>query len=843
MFDLNSVGCRWVGRAAAVIFIALGLVSLGFVTLGCQVGLAGGTITFTPGRLPGTVPRALDYDSETGILKVNLSKIPQDAHIIRAAFVLPTQLPINERPAEPTQVYPVGQPQRLLSFTRDSSALDATDLVQECIRSGRPLKLQVEGLIGTPKRLEVTLDRMPTRLPDLRVTDLRVHAHRAGQTFLLFEEPGNLVYPEFPTGKDFSEFRKKHKAFFFPLTYRVYRSRHRITPETIDQAELVGQVGRFSCWNREYHREQSDEQPPERFRVSDNGRPLPWGTGLFVHHPKTTGPAYYAVSVAAYGQEDFDQLGFGNTTSVPIQESVGAGEPILQSVETVNEFQGHQATSPDGIVLLNYVRWDSWPASVVVTPHNYLAAISLSQQARVLGQPSSTNPQAGPQNNGPGTSNPRKNGPGTNQPGTNQPGTNQPGTNQPGENGFGGIELSEQSAGVPVTWRLHDWGRNLRSGSGVWFDSHRGSVLLSANNIRYDWWTAYHEARDTGRTLGDGQVHPFTVSRLLAFQNWAARQHREAPIAVRPMWPRLNLKATSVTGIRLGGSGASNLGLRFGDHYAVCCSISGVRRPAQCQKPAIAYLEAYQKAYGPLEAKTTLADGKTSPWDYFDDIWWMERFPQRETALIIAAHAKNEDGDLWPQAVDYAKALQKTRRPHYFYWSVNQETWPKLTEGHDVVVRLDQSLPAFTNCTLDDDLGRARRLSDEQHKAQNRDKADRYDGAAEGQINGYLSWKSEDLVDQPDRWEITVMLSSKAPKWSCQVDLTPRRLQRFRLRPEQTYGYQVFYKEHSEEVGQATVDQDGLLTLRKIPLSKGPNRVKVFLQTEGSSKTQTKIQQ
>jgi len=76
-----------------------------------------------------------------------------------------------------------------------------------------------------------------------------------------------------------------------------------------------------------------------------------------------------------------------------------------------------------------------------------------------------------------------------------------------------------------------------------------------------------------------------------------------------------------------------------------------------------------------------------------------------------------------------------------------------------------------------------RRLRDEAKKAgKNPDhvKVDPYDGDPTGAYNAHLWWETDTIVDEAGRWEMTVILKDSAPKNTCRVDLTPRRLQAFR---------------------------------------------------------------
>ena len=128
-------------------------------------------------------------------------------------------------------------------------------------------------------------------------------------------------------------------------------------------------------------------------------------------------------------------------------------------------------------------------------------------------------------------------------------------------------------------------------------------------------------------------------------------------------------------------------------------------------------------------------------------------------------------------------------------------------------LRIDQSLPALTRCSLDDDPG----------------DGDPQSGAPQGQSNQYLLWETGDIVDTAERWEMTLGLVERAPQDSCTVDLTPRRVQRFKPAP----GTQVRWTNRSlaastvVERGTAEVDALGLITLPALTVGKGLNRIAI----------------
>ena len=126
-------------------------------------------------------------------------------------------------------------------------------------------------------------------------------------------------------------------------------------------------------------------------------------------------------------------------------------------------------------------------------------------------------------------------------------------------------------------------------------------------------------------------------------------------------------------------------------------------------------------------------------------------------------------------------------------------------------IRNDQSLPAFTRCSLDDIPGNG----------------DPTNGDDAGQINAYLYWETEDLVDTESRWEITVGIIDKAPEEYCMVDITPRRCQQFKLNANEICTWENVDISSGEviESGQVTADENGLITIPQIKVGKSKNRI------------------
>ncbi len=361
---------------------------------------------------------------------------------------------------------------------------------------------------------------------------------------------------------------------------------------------------------------------------------------------------------------------------------------------------------------------------------------------------------------------------------------------------------------APVGIHLHCWGANFCGGYGWWSDAEKGALLIATNQVPYDWWTGYHEFLWTDKPLktkddwNKGVVRAFSQKRLFSFHDWVGTKWETDP------------KRTFVAGISMGGSGAPMLAIRYPERIAYARSWVGVHIPMKTRQ----FKGSYEGMYGNPDFGVKFEDG-TPVWDYYSDVWYLKNHPEKEIGFISFSNGKNDGAIGWPQAVEFFQALQETKRPHLFQWGQgghNERVVMPLslsakTMGIDV--RVDQSLPAFTHCSIDNNPGNG----------------DPADGEPAGSCNLYLFWETQDIVDEENSWETTTGLVFKATKDECTVDVTPRRLQKLKAKPGEKFKWSNTSLQDKKEIqtGEVTADAIGLLTLEKVTVSKGKNRLKI----------------
>ena len=154
--------------------------------------------------------------------------------------------------------------------------------------------------------------------------------------------------------------------------------------------------------------------------------------------------------------------------------------------------------------------------------------------------------------------------------------------------------------------------------------------------------------------------------------------------------------------------------------------------------------------------------------------------------------------------------MRDARQPFAAVWACDHAAeWRRTMRA----MRWDRSVPAFSNCSLDNNPGTG----------------DADSGEPWGQINGYLLWDYGSVVDEADRWETTLYLIAASPENVCTVDVTPRHRKNFNPKAGAKFKWANTSVADGKVVGSGEVvaDEHGLVTLRQVTVGKGKNRIAV----------------
>ncbi|MGA2032753.1 MAG: alpha/beta hydrolase-fold protein [Thermoguttaceae bacterium] len=734
---------------------------LGLLAVGTSLAWGEGPLTWSFGAgESATCPKSITFEGAK--IMVDLSALPKGVEPFRAVLSCQRESALGRgRETDAAVVVPAGGEKPLSLLPPRFGSFDATEPVARAIRRGTSrVEFTVKGLTGWKRettRLDVWFSGGTPVQKIPAAVELRAR-HRSGQTILTWKEVDPPTTAAEMTIQQWRKLNKKLAAESRRTTYRIYRHSEPLTELTFEKAELVDEVGPLTCWNAEFngiYPEANDkvfryvvDAAPEAGR-SPPAAPVAPGTGIYAHNPARAGKAYYYVSTTINGEEDFAALvkDLDGLRQAAVEETVGAGEPIVQRIEPSKEFFYLQ-----GVTLCFYTRWEAPPCcNLPSRPYDYIVIL--------------------------------------------------------------GPKLARPA---PLNLILHCWGSNLvgKGGAFSWFrwKDQAVGIGVASNQIPYDWWTTYHENLGTWKSWNDGVTRDFTAKRLLAFVDWVGTK-----------W-EVDKTRVCVSGESMGGSGSTFLPIRYPDRFANAFSSVGIHNPASI-KPG-GFYESYANHNGELEAGLKHESGLPA-WDYLNDPLLVRKNPAARLPFIGFGNGKNDGGIGWLHVVDLARALQEARQPHALVWRMAGHSsgtfYPR-----DIDIRLDQSLPAFTGCSLDDDIGTAKRRQTPKQFI-NREKEvlkDVWDGDSEGQINTFLRWSTADIVDEPGKWECTVLLEPKAPKDECTVNITPRRLQKLQVEPGRKFQWTARrVKGGKPQSGTAIADKDALLTLPKVTVGKDGTRL------------------
>ncbi len=304
-----------------------------------------------------------------------------------------------------------------------------------------------------------------------------------------------------------------------------------------------------------------------------------------------------------------------------------------------------------------------------------------------------------------------------------------------------------------------------------------------------------HECVGTLRSYEQGVVHNWGQRRTLALVQWARREF--------PVDPQ---RVTAVGQFALWA-------VRHGSVFSVVTAdaYGNFSKGREAQKHGPMW------GPSPYGSKNWLG---INHWEYMNVCKWIRDNPTVEMPyLVLRPTGSSHVGDMGPWAwSEVYRALHDTKRAftarHGGVWSGT----PLAGTIMPAKIRRDQSLPAFGNCSLDGMPGDGDMSNNGGVGS---------DGDVVADLNGFLLWDTDTIVDEPDRWQMTMYLYEACGAESATMTVTPRRCQRFKAQPGAKLVWTLTEDGKTVGKGTAVADQWGLVTAEAVELTKRPRRLRI----------------
>lgn len=173
--------------------------------------------------------------------------------------------------------------------------------------------------------------------------------------------------------------------------------------------------------------------------------------------------------------------------------------------------------------------------------------------------------------------------------------------------------------------------------------------------------------------------------------------------------------------------------------------------------------------------------------------------------FLFMVHGRQDASIPWQNNPPFYRALAKARQPFAVYWdngthsTCGKDAPPDVKAWQQLFHRFrrDESVPVFTHTSSDRNPGNG----------------DPADGDIIGWINRGMGWK--DIEDTPDRYAITVTADYPGIEYPVRTDMSLRRLQHFKIRPDE----KIIARVGAAAPMSIQADAQGLLTIPGVAIA------------------------
>jgi len=377
----------------------------------------------------------------------------------------------------------------------------------------------------------------------------------------------------------------------------------------------------------------------------------------------------------------------------------------------------------------------------------------------------------------------------------------------------------------PLLVSLHGFGDTLDAYADAmsrWF-ADRDCFVMGPNDPLGTWFYGYSDQLPGGDP-DKGTVVNYTERRVLFYI-----EHFSSNYAI-------DRNRVFVSGGSMGGTGTVTLALRYPHVFAAGDAKKGAANRRYCH-----WKSQCERIWGKVEAGVKNNAG-VNVWDWQNVAWyiehnhaksnWIRTLNGREDTSIPYRQLAGPPG---VQPMSFYAALEKYSVGHQCLWDCSShgrpdpqnprldDWWEPFWDG-TCFLRLDLSFPAFSGFSANDDpgTGAGDAVGSDTQLGDNT-----YDGAPRGGLNRFLRWNSNTIVDTPAEWSIEIKLSAGSAGYrgagAETVNVTPRRLQKFEVKPGARYAWST----SSGQSGAAVADTNGLLTIPAVKVTTGWTKLTV----------------
>lgn len=306
----------------------------------------------------------------------------------------------------------------------------------------------------------------------------------------------------------------------------------------------------------------------------------------------------------------------------------------------------------------------------------------------------------------------------------------------------------------------------------------------------HSFWYGYNDHIHDAADMFEGTVVNYTERRILWILDWVRRTYQTDP------------NRTYAYGSSMGGCGDIDVCLRHPEIFAAI----------RAHVPIVAYDKGaggdsemrVVKETGGMEMMTN--EGMTVR-DRLNGTKFVREHPG-DLPFLVITNGRQDMSIPWWKNPDFYRAMRDGRHGMIAAWDEGKhdtcekdmpadiKAWDNLNSFHKLFA-LNLSYPVLTNLSVDNNPGNG----------------DAKDGDPVGFMGRGLTWDAP--VDEAGKYEVLIKWTLEPEKLPVTVDVTPRRLQAFKLQPgEKIRAMNVAADGSKVQEETLTVDESGLVTLK-----------------------------